>query len=109
MSRAADIAALVDRYVDLDPDEAAPLDRLPLCTPPYGRAEVAAAIESLLAGELTMGRRVRAFEATWAEACGVKQAVMVNSGSSALLVMLAALVEIGALEPGEELVVPAVT
>ena len=108
MSRTADIAALVDRYVDLDPDAAAPLDRLPLCTPPYGRAEVAAAIESLLAGELTMGRRVREFEAAWAEACGVEQAVMVNSGSSALLVMLAALVEIGALQPGEEVVVPAV-
>ena len=62
----------------------------PLTVTGFGAEEALGAIDALLSTHVTMGARTRAFEAAWAEACGVKQAVMVNSGSSALLVMLAA-------------------
>ena len=55
-----------------------------------------------------MGAKVRAFEERFAAWVGAEHAVMVNSGSSALLVMLSALVEQGRLRPGQEVLVPAV-
>ena len=108
MSRADEVAALVARHLDLDPEAELPGDRLPLASPSFGREEIALAIECLLDTRLTMGRAVRDFEAAWAAEVGVAQAVMVNSGSSALLVMLSALVETGRLQRGDEVLVPAV-
>ncbi len=105
--RDADIAALLERWLDRDAI-GVPADGMPLAVAPYGQAEVAEAIATLLEGRLTMGPRVRAFEDAWAQAVGAEHCVMVNSGSSALLVMLAALVGIGRLEPGDEVLVPAV-
>lgn len=106
--RQAAVAALLDRFVDLDPDAPAPTDRLPLAHVPFGKEELAAAMGCLLDGWLTMGPACRAFEAEWADWVGTDHCVMVNSGSSALLVMLSALVETGRLERGAEVIVPAV-
>jgi len=108
VSRRAEIEALVARYLPADLMGPCPPDRLPLAVPSFGAAEVAEAIESLLDTQLSMGPRVRAFEEGWAAATGVDHAIMVNSGSSALLVMLTALVELGHLEHGTEVIVPAV-
>lgn len=105
--RDADIQALLDRWLDQDAI-GVPDTGLPLAVAPYGREEVAEAIAMLLEGRLTMGPRVRAFEEAWAAEVGVPHAVAVNSGSSALLVMLSALVATGRLEPGDEVIVPAV-
>lgn len=80
----------------------------PLTVTPFGASEVIAATEALLSTQLTMGARTRAFEAAWAQYCGRKHGIMVNSGSSANLLMLAAMVETGRLEPGDEVLVPAV-
>jgi CDP-6-deoxy-D-xylo-4-hexulose-3-dehydrase len=61
----------------------------------------------------TMGPRVAAFEKSFSEAIGSKYCVMVNSGSSANLVMVAALFytsdESRRLKPGDEVIVPAVS
>jgi CDP-6-deoxy-D-xylo-4-hexulose-3-dehydrase len=104
MSRKADVEALVARYLEIEtPDEG-----LPLAVSPIGAEEIAAGIETLLSGWLTMGQKVSAFESAWAEAIGTRHAVCVNSGSSALLVMLTALVETGVLHRGDEVIVPAV-
>ena len=54
-----------------------------------------------------MGPEVRAFEAEWAEWVGTDHAIMVDPGSSALLVMLSALIETGRLKRGDEVLVPA--
>lgn len=81
----------------------------PLVVPGYGAEEVLGALEALLSTRVTMGERVRAFEEEWARWCGRRHGVMVNSGSSANLLMLAALVELGRLAPGDEVLVPAVT
>ncbi len=108
MPRRDDIEALVERYLPADLMGPCPPDRLPLAVPSFGKAEVVEAIASLLDTRLTMGPRVFAFEDGWAEAVGAEHAIMVNSGSSALLVMLSALVETGHLERGQEVIVPAV-
>lgn len=81
---------------------------IPLTVVGYGAEEALAAIEALLSTHVTMGARVRAFEAAWAAYCARGHGVMVNSGSSANLLMLAALVETGRLRPGDEVLVPAV-
>lgn len=82
---------------------------IPLTVVGFGAEEVIGAMEALIDTRVTMGQRVSAFEAAWARYCGQTQGVMVNSGSSANLVMLAALVETGRLQPGDEVLVPAVT
>ena len=59
-----------------------------------------------------MGSKVRRFESAFAEYVGVDHAVMVNSGSSANLVALSVLAspELSErLEPGSEIITPAVT
>ena len=81
---------------------------IPLTVTGYGAEEALAVIETLLSTHVTMGARVRAFEGAWAAYCGRSHGVMVNSGSSANLLMLAGLVETGRLSPGDEVLVPAV-
>lgn len=107
-ARQAAVDTLLERFTDFDPTATASADRLPLAVPPFGREELAAAMHCLLDGWLTMGPEVRAFEAEWAEWVGTDHAIMVNSGSSALLVMLSALIETGRLKRGDEVLVPAV-
>ncbi len=104
MTKQSDIERLVSTHFSIEE----PADGLPLAVSPIGPEEIAAGIDTLLSGWLTMGRRVRDFESAWAEAIGTKHAVCVNSGSSALLVMLTALVETGVLSRGDEMIVPAV-
>ena len=81
---------------------------LPLQAVGFGAAEVNAAIDCMVTTWVTMGRRVRAFEAQWAEYCRASHGIMCNSGSSANLLMLAALLETGRLQRGDEVLVPAV-
>jgi CDP-6-deoxy-D-xylo-4-hexulose-3-dehydrase len=104
MSRRDEIAALVGRHFRLEQ----PKEGLPLAVSSIESEEIEAAIETLLSGWLTMGNKVKEFEAAWAESVGTRHAVCVNSGSSALLVMLTALIETGALSRGDEVIVPAV-
>ena len=95
------IEALVRDLLQVDPEAEVPADQLPLAVPPFGQPEVVEAIEALLQGRLTMGERVLEFERAYAEHTGTSHAVMVNSGSSALLVMLGALIETGRLSRGD--------
>ncbi len=106
MTAKDDVRALVSRYLDIATD--CPVDRLPLALPPFGAEEVEAAIHTLLGGWLTMGKQCAAFEKAWAAEVGVRHAICVNSGSSALLVMLGALIETEVLSRGDEVILPAV-
>jgi CDP-4-dehydro-6-deoxyglucose reductase, E1 len=104
-----DIGGLVREYFELEPPNTS--TDCPMMIPTYGAEEVLGALDALLTQNVTMGRRVRAFEAAFAEYLGARHAVMVNSGSSANLLALAIL---GArtpagLQPGDEVIVPAVT
>lgn len=58
--------------------------------PPFG-PETLQQLECIRTGELSMGRFVKAFETEFAKYVGTKYAVMVNSGSSANLLMVSVL------------------
>ena len=79
-----------------------------MALPSFGATEIEEALDALLSGWLTMGERVFEFERRWAQYIGTSDAIAVNSGSSALLVMLSAMIECGHLRRGQEVIVPAV-
>ena len=65
--------------------------KYPLATSSWGKEELAALNEVIESNRFTMGERVAQFEKAFANQFGSKYAVMVNSGSSANLIMIAAL------------------
>lgn len=83
----------------------------PLALPTYDGEEIADALEVMLSYETTMGARTLEFERRFAEAQGAAHGLMVNSGSSAdLLLMLAATDPTAPILPrGSTVLVPAVT
>ena len=85
--------------------------RVPLTFDSIGAEEKQAAKNVLDSGFYTMGKEVRAFEEKFAEYTGAKHCVMVNSGSSANLLLVASylhgLNRDGLLSPGDEVLVPA--
>lgn len=83
---------------------------LPLATCTWDDKEVDAIKHLLTGNQLTMGDNVKEYERRFAEYVGSKYAVMVNSGSSANLLAIAALFyDDNPLKPGDEVVVPAVS
>jgi CDP-6-deoxy-D-xylo-4-hexulose-3-dehydrase len=85
-----------------------PAEGIPLQVVGFGAEEVIEATEAMVTTWVTMGGRTRRFEAAFAAWAGCEHAVMVNSGSSANLLLWAALVADGRLQPGDEVLVPAV-
>lgn len=83
----------------------------PLATSTWDDSEYQALQDVIASGRFTMGEKVREFEAAFAKHFGSKYAVMVNSGSSANLIAIAAAVEHPELDinPGDEVIVPAVS
>jgi CDP-6-deoxy-D-xylo-4-hexulose-3-dehydrase len=105
---------LIQRYFALEATEEFRPGKtpIPLSIPTYGWQEVWEALESLLSTQVTMGSKVRRFEEMFAQYIGVEHAVMVNSGSSANLLALSILtnpVATTRLQPGDEVITPAVT
>ena len=86
-------------------------ETFPLATTTWDEAELAAMQRVIDSGYFTMGKEVAAFENEFASWNGSRHAVMVNSGSSANLLMVAALFfrENDPLRPGDEVLVPAVS
>ena len=82
----------------------------PLASSTWGIEEQEAAIDCILSGNLTMGVKVKEFEKLFADKLGSRFAVMVNSGSSANLLMLSAMRYSEALDSNKnEIIVPAVS
>lgn len=79
-----------------------------LSEPTFGSKEIMEALDSLLSTWVTMGKKVEQFESSWAEYVGSGDARMANSGSSANLLALQALAKEKRIEPGAEIVLPAV-
>lgn len=83
----------------------------PLAADAFGPEEIAAATAVLQSGRVTMGPEVAAFEAEFSEWVGAKHALMVNSGSSANLLAVDAMLRRadgeGRWRPGDEVLVPA--
>lgn len=87
--------------------------KYPLATATWDQAEYDALQRVITSGMFTMGPNVFEFEKQFASYLGVKHCVMVNSGSSANLLMVAALFYSKnpdlALKAGDEVIVPAVS
>lgn len=87
--------------------------KYPLATATWDEAEYQALQDVIASGMFTMGPKVAQFERDFAQYIGSKNAVMVNSGSSANLLMVAALFYTKnpriKLNPGDEVIVPAVS
>ena len=87
----------------------APAYRYPLGYCTWDAEEILAAMDCLCDRQTTMWTKCEAFEEQFAAYLGAKHAVMVNSGSSADLVLMLAIREMGLLKPGDEILLPAVT
>ena len=84
---------------------------LPLATSAWDEQEYKAIQEVIGEGIFTMGKQVEEFEKSFAQFVKSDYAVMVNSGSSANLLAIAALFyrQKSPLQPGDEVIVPAVS
>ncbi len=88
------------------------LPSYPLATATWDDAEYKAIQRVIESGLFTMGTQVQEFEKRFAAYVGSRYCVMVNSGSSANLLMVAALrfrTEGASLQQGQEIIVPAVS
>lgn len=87
--------------------------KFPLATATWGQEEQDAIQSVIVSGMFTMGENVKAFERDFANYVGSQYCVMVNSGSSAILLMVAALFYTKnpklKLNRGDEVIVPAVS
>jgi len=86
--------------------------KIPLASSGLRDADIEAVIRVLQSGNLTMGQEVKKFESKMATYLGVNHFVMVNSGSSANLLMIEALMRPTlskpSLNPGDSVLVPAI-
>ena len=84
---------------------------LPLAISSWDQKEIDAMLEVINTGKFSMGEKVKNFEDDFARYLDCKYAVMVNSGSSANLLMIAALffTKVPYLKPLDEVIVPAIS
>jgi perosamine synthetase len=85
-------------------DERAPR-QVPFYRPDIGDEEIAAVVQTLRSGWLTVGPQTQAFEQAFAQAVGAGHAVAVNSCTAGLHLALDAL----DLQPGDEVITSALT
>ena len=87
--------------------------KFPLATASWGQEELDAMQRVIASGMYSMGANVQAFERDFTQYIGSQHCVMVNSGSSANLLMVAALFYTKnsklKLQRGDEVIVPAVS
>ena len=77
--------------------------------PCFDHREVNQALDSLLDVWISQGPKVKRFEREYANYVGVEYGIACNSGSSANLLALTALIQTGKLSPGDEVIVPSAT
>ncbi len=75
----------------------------------WDNKEIEAINRVIASNRFTMGKEVEKYEKAFAKKFGSKYAVMSNSGSSANLLAVSALVYSGRLKKGDEVIVPAVS
>ncbi len=96
---------MANRKTGFDPEK----DSVYYSGPYWDSREVSVAIESLIKGQwLTSGAAVNKFERRFSKYFGFEDSLMVNSGSSANLVMIAALKKYFGWQDGDEIIVSVV-
>lgn len=84
-------------------------DRVSVGFPCYDHNEVISAMDSLLDLRISQGEKVKKFESDYSAYLGMNYGVAVNSGSSANLLAIQALIKSGRVKPGSEVILPAAT
>lgn len=106
----SELKALVKRVLKEKRQELLPkAGQVTVGWPVFDEKEVLNALDSLLHMRISQGPKVREFEERCARYIGTKYAVAVNSGSSANLLALSALVASGDVPKGSEVIIPATT
>jgi CDP-6-deoxy-D-xylo-4-hexulose-3-dehydrase len=85
------------------------VDRVQYSGPYYDEKEVVAMVDSILNGWFALGEIGRRFEERLAKYVGTTNAVLVNSGSSANLLAVGALIEMGYIKAGDKVITPGLT
>ena len=85
------------------------METVKLAISTWASEEFEAIDKVIKSNNFTMGERVALFEQRFSSYIGTKYSVMVNSGSSANLLMIASLILSGRLRAGDEVIVPAVS
>ncbi len=85
--------------------------KYPLATSTWDQDEIEAMLDVIASGNYTMGKYVQKYEEKFAAYFGSRYAIMSNSGSSANLLMIAALFfkKNNPIKRGDEVIVPAVS
>src|ERR1700736_4385930 len=76
-----------------------------MSSPDIDERDIAAVVEVLRSGQLSLGPKVQAFERALAEYIGVEHAIATSSGTAALHIIVRAL----GIGPGDEILVPSFT
>lgn len=84
-------------------------EKIGVAYPCFDHREVNSALDSLLDVWISQGPKVRRFESEYANYIGTKFGVACNSGSSANLLALTALIQSGYISVGDEVIVPSST
>ena len=101
---------LEEYFKATDPKERHPSAfRVPIGGSFYDEKEVKAVLECYLKGWLSTQKKVVEFEKIFSDYIGINHAVAVNSGTSANILALNALMEAGDLKREDEVIVPATT
>ena len=95
----------LDNNFQLDPSK----DRITVGFPCFDHREISRAVSCLLDLRLSQGPKVKEFEEKFSSYIGTKYGVAVNSGSSANLIAIAALIKAGLVKKGSEVIIPATT
>jgi CDP-6-deoxy-D-xylo-4-hexulose-3-dehydrase len=96
---------MANKGADFDPSK----DTVYYSGPYWDQSEISAAVEALMSGFwLTSGEKVDKFERRFSKKFGFEASLMVNSGSSANLVMIAALKKFYGWNDGDEVIVSVV-
>lgn len=85
------------------------METVKLAISTWASEELEAIDKVIKSNKFTMGEQVALFEKLFSSYIGTKYSVMVNSGSSANLLMIASLVLSGRIRAGDEVIVPAVS
>jgi len=81
------------------------MERIPMSSPDIDESDIQAVVEVLKSGRLSLGPKTKEFEELMAEYVGVKYAVAVSSGTTALHTIVRAL----GIGEGDEVLVPSFT
>ena len=102
------IFEMIEEYMAKNEATISP-DAVTVGFPSFDHQEINAALDCLLDLRLSQGSRVEKFQKEYADYIGTKYAVATNSGSSANLIALSALIDAGHLQRGDEVILPAAT